>query len=107
VAVQFNKIDQLVKRAEFRLNKQVSDRIHGLVAVHEAVESGTFRGEGLVTGGGAVRLSGGSAVDGRTTGEGGAGLREADDSLVDYLSTEPDPHIRAQAYARSAIRHQF
>ena len=103
----FNEIDQLVKGGEFRLNKRVSDRIHGLVAVHEAIESGNFRGEGLVTSGGAVRLSSGGVVDGRTTGEGGVSLREAHDSLLDYLSTEPDPRIRALVYAASAIRHQF
>ena len=103
----FNEVDQLVKRGEFHLSKQVSDRIHRLVAVHEAIESGNFRGEGSATGGGAVRLAGGGVVDGRAAGEGGADLRASHDSLLDHLSTEPDPRVRALVYSASAIRHQF
>lgn len=103
----FNEVDQLVKRGEFHLSKPVSDRIHRLVAVHEAIESGHFHGEGSVTGGGAVRLAGGGVVDGRATGEGGAELRASHNSLLDHLSTEPDPRVRALVYAASAIRHQF
>lgn len=103
----FNEIDQMVERGEFQLSKQASDRIHSLVAVHEAVESGHFRGEGSANGGGNVRLSSGGVVEGRITGEGGADLRAAHERLLDYLSTEPDPRVRALVYAASAIRHQF
>lgn len=103
----FNDIEQLVKRGEFQLSKQLSDRIHLLVAVHEAIEAGNFRGEASVTGGGIVRLADGGTVEGRPTGEGGADLRASYDSLLDRLSTEPDPRVRALVYAASAIRHQL
>src|SRR5690606_24248574 len=103
----FNEIDQSVKRGEFRLSKLISDRIHRSVAVHEAIESGNFRGEGSITGGGAVRLASGGLVPGRPTGEGGAALRASHVSLIDHLSTESDPRVRALVYAAAAIRHQF
>lgn len=103
----FNEVDRLVRHREFHLSKQVSDRIRRLVAVYEAIESGSFRGEGSVAGGGAVRLSNGGVVDGRIAGEGGADLRAAHDNLLDYLSAEPDPRVRALVYAASSIRHQF
>ncbi|MCX7522025.1 hypothetical protein OSC27_07005 [Microbacterium sp. STN6] len=103
----FNEIDRLVGHDEFQLTKQISVRVHRMIAVHEAIESGNFRGEGSVTGGGAVRLSDGGVVDGRATGENGADLRAAHHKLLDWLSTEPDPRARALVYAASAIRHQF
>jgi len=103
----FSEIDQLVKRGKFHLGKDVSDRVHKMVAVYEAAESGNFRGEGSVSGGGNVRLSDGGTVDGRPAGSGGADLRDSHRGLLDYLSTESDPRVRALVYAASAIRHQF
>jgi hypothetical protein len=37
---------RMVKSGEFRLGKEVSDRLHLLIARDEALESGRFRGEG-------------------------------------------------------------
>lgn len=39
----------MVKANEFRMEKDVSDRLHKLVATGEALEAGHFRGEGDVT----------------------------------------------------------
>ena len=41
-------VDDLVREGAFRLDKATSDALHAVVARHEAIESGHFRGEGLV-----------------------------------------------------------
>jgi hypothetical protein len=103
----FNRLDALVGDRSFSLSKPVSDEIHALVAVHESIEAGSFRGEGSVTGGGNVRLSRGGTVEGRAHGTGGVDLLNRYQDLLDYLSTEPDPRLRALVYAASTIRHQL
>lgn len=103
----FNEIDQLVGDGAFALTKAVSDRIHSLIAAHEAIESGSFRGEGFARRGGNVQLSDGRVIDGRPHGEGGETLRVAYQDLLDYLSTLQDPRHRALIYASSVIRHQL
>lgn len=103
----YSLVDELVGAGEFALTKEVSDRIHGLVAKHEAIEAGHFRGEGSATGGGTVRLAGGGAVEGTPHGPKGAALREHYTDLTDYLGTLPDPRERALLYFASATRRQF
>ncbi|MFD4422809.1 hypothetical protein ACFWN7_15085 [Agromyces sp. NPDC058484] len=103
----YNELDRLVRSGEFKLTKDVSDKLHGLVARHEAIESGRFRGEGSANGGGSVRLSTGGVVDGRAHGDGGSLLVEAFNDLTDYLDGVDDPRQRALLYAASATRHQF
>ena len=103
----YNELERLVRTGDFRLTKQVSDKLHSLVARHEAIESGRFRGEGSVNGGGSVRLSSGGVVDGREHGKGGLRLVEAFNDLMDYLDGVDDPRQRALLYAASATRHQF
>ncbi|QIM17766.1 hypothetical protein G7066_01940 [Leucobacter coleopterorum] len=39
-----------VREGAFELNKAVTDQVHSLVARHEAIASGVFRGEGVVDG---------------------------------------------------------
>jgi prophage maintenance system killer protein len=68
---------------QFSLTKDVSDQLYGLVARHEAIESGSFRGEG------------------RTL------LREHFADMVEYLSTVSDARSRALIYFASATRRQF
>lgn len=41
-----NELLQLIKRGEFRLDKEISDHLQYLIARDEALESGHFRGEG-------------------------------------------------------------
>lgn len=103
----YNRLDEMVGRGEFSLTKEVSDELHALVARHEAIESGNFRGEGSVTGGGTVRLANGGYVDGFATGEGGAALRERLENLLHYLGGVGDPRRRALIYFASATRSQY
>lgn len=103
----YNRLDELVGAGRFALTKTISDELHALVAVHEAIESGHFRGEGRVDGGGAVRLAGGGVVEGTPHGPGGSALREHFDELLDYLNGVGDARERALLYFASATRRQF
>jgi len=103
----YNRLDEMVGAGEFSLTKEVSDQLHGLVARHEAIESGIFRGEGRVTGGGTVQLASGGIARGADHGEGGVLLLEHFADLTTYLSTLSDARRRALIYFASATRRQF
>lgn len=103
----FNQLDVLIGSGVFSLSKKISDTLHGKIAIHEAVESGHFRGEGTATGGGVVRLASGGSVDGRAHGVGGQLLQKAYTNLLDYLRGESDPRMRALIYAAATVRHQL
>lgn len=103
----YSLVDELVRDGGFALDKDTSDRLHGLVARHEASESGHFRGEGSVTGGGHVRLSHGGLYSPACSDDGGTALREEMDALLEYLETIEDPRERAIAYFAGATRRQF
>lgn len=103
----YSRLDELVGAGEFALTKSVSDELHALLARHEAIESGSFRGEREVTGGGTVHLASGGVVEGTPHGEGGELLREHFDHLVSYLDSIDDPRQRALIYFASAVRRQF
>lgn len=96
-----------MRDGSFSLHKEMSDRIHGVVAKHEAIESGNFRGEGSVYGGGSVRLAAGGTVEGDPTGENGEQLQEDYTNLLAALGTLDDPRARALVYFASATRSQF
>ena len=103
----YGRLDAMVGDGRFALTKSVSDELHGLLARHEAIESGSFRGEGSVTGGGTVHLASGGLVEGTPHGPGGVLLRANFDHLVSYLNTVDDPRHRALIYFASATRRQF
>lgn len=103
----YNRLDEMVGTGQFSMSKDVSDQLHLLVARHEAIEAGSFRGEGRVQGGGAVQLASGGVVPGTEHGEGGALLREYFTTLTDYLSGVRDARRRALIYFASATRRQF
>lgn len=86
----YSLVDELVRDDAFALDKSTSDRIHSLVALHEAIESGHFRGEGSVTGGSTVNL-----------------LVSAHEDLLRYLHRVEDARERALAYFASATRRQY
>lgn len=96
-----------VRDGSFALSKDLSDRIHGVVAKYEAIESGMFRGEGAVHGGGSVRLAGGGTVQGDPTGEAGEQLQADYANLLASLGALSDPRARALVYFASATRSQF
>lgn len=103
----YNLLDEMVGKGQFSLSKDASDQLHRLVARHEAIEVGLFRGEGRVQGGGTVQLANGGVVPGTEHGEGGVLLREHFANLADYLSTTSDARRRALIYFASATRRQF
>ena len=103
----YNRLDEMVKAGQFSLSKDVSDELNRLVAVHEAIEAGWFRGEGRAEGGGTVQLASGGVVPGTEHGPGGTLLREHFANLVHYLSTLGDARRRALIYFASATRRQF
>jgi hypothetical protein len=103
----YNRLDELVGSGQFSLAKEVSDHLHRLLARHEAIESGSFPGEGRVQGGGTVQLASGGVAFGAEHGEGGVLLREHFANLVDDLSTLSDARHRALIYFASATRRQF
>lgn len=103
----YNALDGMVADGTFTLTKATSDRLHGIVARHEAIEAGNFRGEGDVNGGGSVRLSTGGVVDGREHGDSGELLIAAYHDLLDYLDAIQDPRQKALIYAAAVTRHQL
>lgn len=104
----FNLVDELVGQKRFRLDTSTSDLIHGKVAVHEAIESGHFRGEGLVGCGGLVSIGELGQYRASNPGEDGVTLKHGVDSLVAYLLEDvEDPREQAIAYFCAATRRQF
>jgi Fic family protein len=99
----YSTVDEMVGAGTFRLDKGTSDLVHGLVARHEAIESGHFRGEGSVGGGGSVQLSTVGHVPGIPTEE----LPERWNRLVEYLEEIEDPRARALVFHAAATRAQF
>jgi Fic family protein len=103
----YNLLDEMVEAGQFSLSKVVSDQLHRLVARHEAIEAGSFRGEGRAQGGGTVQLASGGVVFGTEHGEGGVLLQEHFENLIDYLGALSDARQRALIYFASATRRQF
>jgi len=103
----YSHLDQLLADRAFHLDKGTSDSLHAILARHEALDAGRFRGEGATTGGGHVRLSDGSVVEGADAGPGGAELRARHEDLISYLDRLPDVRLAASVYFASATRSQF
>ena len=103
----YSRLDKKVGSGEYHLSKVVSDELHKIVAVHEAIESGHFRGQGSVSGGGTVRLASGGIAPGIDAGANGEVLIEKYMNLLDYLGTLADPRERALAYFAAATRAQL
>lgn len=104
----FNLVDELVGRGVFRLDKATSDQVHAKVAVHEAIESGHFRGEGHADGGGLVSIGELGTYRASAPGENGATLKREFRDLTSYLLEDvEDPREQAVAYFCAATRRQF
>lgn len=104
----YTHLGGLLGRGEFTLTRETSNTLHALLARHEALDAGLFRGEGTVTGGGTVRLADGGYVDGRDHGRGGTTLLSAFERLTGYIRDQiDDPRLGALLYFAAATRHQF
>ncbi|WP_439690442.1 Fic family protein [Curtobacterium sp. SP.BCp] len=99
----YTRVDELVSGGGFALSKDVSDDLHGRVARHEAIESGSFRGEGVTGGGGDVRLANGGFVAGVPQED----LPERMKRTLDFLDGIDDPREQALGYFAAATRSQF
>lgn len=108
LAESTNFVADLVERNEFELSKPVSDRIHYLVARHEAIEAGHFREEGSARGGGLVRLGELGDYQASEPGEGAKILIAEYDSAIEYLKTEvAHPAEQAMGYFLAGAYRQF
>lgn len=104
----FNLTDELVGRGQFRLDKATADQIHGKVAVHEAIESGHFRGEGMAGGGGHVSIGELGTFHASEPGHDSANLKREFHNLTTYLLEDvADTREQAVAYFCAATRRQF
>ncbi len=103
----YNRLDEMIGHGRFAIRKDVSDELHALVARHEALDAGRFRGEGTAVGGGTISLANGGWVQGTEHGEGGVLLRQHFDDLISCLARVEDPRRRALIYFASATRRQF
>jgi Fic family protein len=103
-----NELLRLVKTGEFRLAKEVSDRLQYLIAREEALESGHFRGEGK------EQLTPGVGLGTRgrymppRTEPGGENLRRIHASGLQFIKAELDYSFeQAIAYFLFAALQQF
>lgn len=100
------ELGELVANGTFQLDKPTASRLHRTLAVHEALDAGKFREEGSASGGGHVRLSDGSMVEGVPAGRGGRELRDRYEDLLIYLDAVEDPRLAGLVYAAATIRMQ-
>lgn len=103
----YNRVDELVGSTSFTLTKATSDELHGLVAVYEAIESGHFRGEGQVGGGGHVSIGNRGSYLASDPGDAGGTLVEEFRDLLVFLDSVEDPREQAIAYFAAATHRQF
>lgn len=96
----------VVNSEEFRLDKLTSDSLQHVVARHEALEAGHFRGEGAVVTNIAVPLGEYGTHHPPRTVAGGGNLREAYERGLEALEGVPVVE-RALAYNLFACLHQF
>lgn len=100
-------VHDLVRDGQFAADKSISDRLHGVVAPHEAIEAGHFRGEGQVGGGGLVGLGEYGSFQATGCENGGAELRSEYRRGVAHLQSLEDPAEQAVAYFCMGARRQF
>lgn len=103
----FTRLGSLVRDRQFTLGKRTSDWLHAIVAEYEAIESGNFRGEGYVDGGGHVSLGDAGSYRASSPGAGGETLIDEHRRLMAHLDTLYDPREQALAYFCAAARRQF
>ncbi|WP_125610578.1 cell filamentation protein Fic [Specibacter cremeus] len=100
-------VRDLVRDGGYTVGKEISDRLHGIVAPHEAIEAGHFRGEGRARGGGTVNLGEYGVFTATGCEDSGAALRTEYRQGTNLLSALEHPVERAVAYFCFGTRHQF
>ncbi|WP_155853815.1 Fic family protein [Arthrobacter sp. H5] len=101
-------VHNLVRNGRFSVSKETADALHAVVAPHEAIEAGHFRGEGSVRGGGTVNLGEMGSFTATSSDDGGALLRAEYRHGVEYLASSVDrPAERAVVYFCLGTRRQF
>lgn len=108
LAAAAKELLSLVKSGNFQLNKQTSDRLHGLVAKEEAWEWGHFRGEGKETSMTWPVQLGEDEYWPEPTETGAVNLKRIFSEGVEALETEvADPRERAMAFFLFGALQQF
>ena len=103
-----NELLRLVKTGEFRLDKEISDRLQYLIARDEALESGNFRGEGKEQLTPGVGLGAHGRYMPPQTQPGGENLRRIYVRGLEFIHTElGDVFEQALAYFLFAALQQF
>jgi len=103
-----NELLRLVKDREFRLAKEISDRLHYLLARDEALESGHFRGEGKETLTPGVSLGEHGRYLPPRTELGGENLRRIYHRGLEFIEAElEDEFVQAIAYFLFGALQQF
>ncbi|WP_239382418.1 cell filamentation protein Fic [Frankia sp. CIT1] len=103
-----SELARLVRTHEFRLSKEVSDRLQFLLARDEALEPGHFRGEGSETLTPGVSLGQHGRYLPPATERGGESLRRVFSQGLEFLSTEIDHEFeQAVAYFLFSSLQQF
>jgi Fic family protein len=100
------ELDRLVAAGEFVLDKATSDRFNARIDV-DSIETGAFRGEGSVSGGGHVDLGEAGEFSAPPTEPGGANLRRIFDDGLAELEAVEHPVERGIAYFAFATYYQF
>ncbi|MCG7248710.1 hypothetical protein MHK03_12465 [Corynebacterium simulans] len=104
LSAAFNTVYELVEAEDFDVSADTSNRVHAVVAWHEALDVRLFRGDGSVTSdGGGVHLMNGRFVEFDPATE----LHAAHAELLDSLALLDAPIERGLAYFCFATHSQF
>lgn len=108
LAESSSELASMVQSGDFAMDRRTINRIHLLVARHEALDAGMFRGEGSTNGGGTVNLGGQGTYLASPSDGGGAQLRQEFDQAIHYLEVaDLHPAERAIAYFGIGALRQF
>lgn len=95
----------LVRNGKFALSKDVSCRLHAIIAKDEAIDAGQFRGENPSSGGGGtVNVMGESTFHGP---DAGPGLVQIFNDGLDRIDSIQHPVLKGATYAAFAAYNQF
>ena len=113
---EVNQVRDLAKAAQLvaataltgpqSVTKPMADRLNGVLARHEAIEAGMFRGEGRVGGGGTVNAMG-ATFHAPVAGPDGSNLKRLFDQGLAMVAAIESVPCRAVTWAAYATYNQF